>query len=388
MWNYTFQEVKGMYDKTVTYTKAKLTPKESTPEDIRQKRFKQTWDSLRDKFIDGYKLYDEKNKTPESSILRIGKDKEDVQEEIDELLNDIMHVLIDDDLLAYKSKIERIKKQIKASEIKLAEYKEARISAPNESLVYTTQVGYDLKIKNTRKEIANLKHQIIKVQNDLKKSFIAIGIEISTQQIEILLARANGDDVIQISLIMDLLKQITNQIMHLMKSSNESLTQAKRYYGMHMMSLALVVHIQQHFIDKVDNQYIPKIAHISNEAERMMDQTEDLIDSETNIYRQELYRANLKSQTLTLKVAKLYKQDLIASRAKLIQAQERAKKNLQVAYNTYSTVSLSSGLYDLIAQSQLMFNEISKIQIPNIIPFENIQIEQKYRELTTKILEE
>ncbi|MBN2825338.1 MAG: hypothetical protein JXQ76_08445 [Campylobacterales bacterium] len=381
VWDSTFKEVKSIYDKTITMT-------QKSPEDIRQKRFHQTWDTLRDKFIDGYKLYDEKTKAQESSILTIGRDKDDIQEEIDEVLNDLMKVLIDDDLLAYKTQIAKIKSKKQIKEIKLAEYKEARITAPIQSYLKRTKSGYDTKIKNTQEEIKNLNEAITSIQIALKKSFHEIGIELSSAQINTLLARANGDDIIQITLIMDILKQITNQIMQLMKSSNESLVQAKRYYGMHMMSLALVVHIQQHFIDKVDNQYIPKVIHIANEADKMIDDTQDLIDDETNLYRHQIYQSNLKSQKLTLKVAQLYKEDLINSKEKLKLAQERAKKNLQVAYNTYSTVSLSSGLYDLIAQSQLMFNEISRIQIPSIIPFENIQIEQKYKELTNKILEE
>jgi hypothetical protein len=68
------------------------------------------------------------------------------------------------------------------------------------------------------------------------------------------------------------------------------------------------------------------------------------------------------------------------------EAQEHTKKNLLLAENTFSTVSLSSGLYNLIRQSQMMFDKISRIQVPEIVPFENLQIEQKYKELTKQIL--
>jgi hypothetical protein len=74
------------------------------------------------------------------------------------------------------------------------------------------------------------------------------------------------------------------------------------------------------------------------------------------------------------------------SKARMQEAQEHTKKNLLLAENTFSTVSLSSGLYNLIRQSQMMFDKISRIQIPQIVPFENMQIEQKYKELTKQIL--
>ena len=46
---------------------------------------------------------------------------------------------------------------------------------------------------------------------------------------------------------------------------------------------------------------------------------------------------------------------------------------------------LSADLFELINESQSMFEEVSKIQVPNLVPFENFQMEQKYRELTEKL---
>jgi len=46
---------------------------------------------------------------------------------------------------------------------------------------------------------------------------------------------------------------------------------------------------------------------------------------------------------------------------------------------------LSADLFDLINESQNMFAEVSKIQVPNLVPFENLQLEQKYKELTEKL---
>jgi hypothetical protein len=69
----------------------------------------------------------------------------------------------------------------------------------------------------------------------------------------------------------------------------------------------------------------------------------------------------------------------------MIEAQKVARANLKVSKNTYETVALSADLYDLISESQEMFVEISKIQVPDIVPFENTQLQQKYKELTEKI---
>jgi hypothetical protein len=171
-----------------------------------------------------------------------------------------------------------------------------------------------------------------------------------------------------------------------MRESNEDLLQAKRYYGMHLVSLALVVHLQQQYIDRVNGVYIPKIDTIVDRAGSMMGRTEMLIDRERNQNRVAVYRSNLEAQRFTQKVAMEYREELMTSRDNMKEAQKHTQQNLLLAENTFATVSLSSGLYNLIAQSQMMFDKISQIQIPQIVPFENMQIEQKYKELTKQIL--
>lgn len=84
------------------------------------------------------------------------------------------------------------------------------------------------------------------VKQDLAKSFKEVGVEISDEQLDIILSRVDGDDFIQMYLIADLLKQITGQLLDLMNANNEELSLAKKnYYGMHLVSIQLVVYVQE-----------------------------------------------------------------------------------------------------------------------------------------------
>jgi len=181
---------------------------------------------------------------------------------------------------------------------------------------------------------------------------------------------------------METLKHITNQILELMKASKEELKQAKKYYGMHQVLLELVVYIQQQYIAKCDNVYLPKIDKMITDSEQMIENTNRLKGQEEDARRRSIYNHNLDAQTLTHKAAKLYRKDIVASRNNMIEAQKISKSNLTLSKNTYATVMLSTDLFDLITESQSMFEEVSKIQVPNLVPFENLQMEQKYRELT------
>jgi hypothetical protein len=359
--------------------------KEESDEEKRTRQFEEIWNRVRKKLVKGSELYAQKEKAPDSTLI-FGTDKEDIQEDINELLNDTIALLLNDDLMVYQEQIAKLNREIDESEIKLAEYKEERVGAPLKSMVHTTKKGYDKKIKDTQDEIDILNNRIRMTKKHLSDRFKLVGVTLTLEQIDVLLARADGHDIVQVSLVIDVIKQITEQILILMRESGEDLLQAKRYYGMHLVSLALVVYLQEQYIERVDGVYIPKIDAIVNRASRMINQTEVLLDREESSERESVYRSNLEAQKFTKMVALEYKDELMLSKARMQEAQEHTKKNLLLAENTFSTVSLSSGLYNLIRQSQMMFDKISRIQVPEIVPFENLQIEQKYKELTKQIL--
>lgn len=349
----------------------------------KKERMNKAWDNVYDDLEEGAKNIDRYNNAPESTW--IGTDKEDVQKDINKLFETIVNGLIEDDLLIYKTKMEKLKKEISNNKSDILKYREKRVGAPQKSAIYTTKSGYDSKIEETQKENVILENEIRIIKENLKKNFADIGVNLSPAQIDVLLTRVDGDDIIQISLVMETLKHVTNQILELMKASKEELTQAKKYYGMHQVLLELVVFIQQQYIDKCDNVYLPKIDKMINDSAEMMSNTQRLSAQEEDARRRAIYNNNLDAQMLTNKAAKLYRKDIVASRNNMIEAQKIAKANLTLSKNTYATVMLSADLFDLITESQNMFEEVSKIQVPNLVPFENIQMEQKYRELTESL---
>ena len=366
-------------DKTILLYKENVETHPLTKEE----RMNKAWDNVYDDLEEGAKNTDRYNNAPESTW--IGTDKEDVQKDTNKLFEMIVNGLIEDDLLIYKTKMASLKKEISDNKRDILKYREKRVGAPKSSSIYTTRTGYDEKIDETQKENIILENEIRIIKSDLKNNFKEIGVNLTAAQIEVLLTRVDGDDIIQISLVMETLKHITNQILELMKASKEELKQAKKYYGMHQVLLELVVYIQQQYIDKCDNVYLPKIDKMITDSAQMMANTKRLKDQEEDTRRRSIYNTNLDAQMLTHKAAKRYRNDIVASRDNMREAQQISKANLQLSKNTYATVLLSADLFDLITESQSMFEEVSKIQVPNLVPFENFQMEQKYRELTEKL---
>jgi len=366
-------------DKTILLYKENVENQPLTKEE----RMNKAWDNVYTDLEEGARYIDTFNNAPESTW--IGVDKEDIQKDINKLFEMIVNGLIEDDLLIYKTKMLQLRKKISRNKSDILKFREKRVGAPKSSKIYTTKFEYDEKIVETKKENTVFENEIRIIKEDLKNNFKEIGVNLSSIQIDVLLTRVDGDDIIQISLVMETLKHITNQIMLLMKESKEELTQAKKYYGMHQVLLELVVYIQQKYIDKCDNIYLPKIDKMISDSAEMMLNTKLLRGKEEDSRRRLIYNNNLDAQALTNRAAKLYKQDIISSRNNMIEAQKISKSNLTLSKNTYATVMLSADLFDLISESQSMFEEVSKIQVPELVPFENFQMEQKYRELTEKL---
>ena len=346
----------------------------------------QRWGDIKDDLSDLSTLYNKKVKAPQDRWF--GTDKDDIQEDIDKKLNDIIDTLLDNNFKEKKEEIEKLNSKIKKLQLKLLKYQENSISAPTSSTFLTTKDEYKQKIKDTKDEINILKTQVEKIKVSIKDDFSKIaGVNLTNEQMDALLSTVYGDDIIQSSYLISVIKNITKQILELMKMSNENLIKAKRYYGMHLGTVELIYLIQKKYIQKIDNIYLPKIDKIINDTNILIEQTKAKID-QNNQALSKAYQENLKNQELNLKVALLYKEQLLKYKKQIELSLNETKKNLDLAKNTYETVSISNSLYSLIDKSKNEFEKILQLQIPQIEPFKNIQMAQKFKELTNKMLKE
>jgi len=367
-----------------------LLQKESRDENLteRNKRlhkehFDTIWEDVISKLEKGLEINREMEKAPSHAIF--SEDKASLRKDFDSVLDDIINLLLDDNLLNYRKNIQNSEAQITSAERDILRYREKKIVAPMESRIKTTKAQYEEKILEARETINREKKRIAETKLAMSENFKELGIDLTPAQIDVLLSRIDGDDIIQMTLVMDVLKQITTQLLGIMQESNEELSQAKKYYGMHMVLLELVVYIQDKLVNKITYNYLPKIDQIIEHTKSMLVKTNQKISDEENLRRRNIYYQNYQSQQLTLKTALLYRQNLLNELYQVKEAMEVSRKNLDLSRNTYETVTLSSDLFKIIASSQEMMKEVMKLQIPTIIPFENIQMREKYQELTEKL---
>lgn len=365
----------------------------SESEEIRQKsqadqedeRFRDMWGDVFNQLKEGLVIIDEKKLAPDSAFL--GDDKQSLQKDLDKILDKTLVLLEGESINEYRKKIKELNQLVSKSKRNISEFREEKITAPRTHMVKTTKEGYDKKIAHENLNITDYQYESEKIKVHLKERLHDIGVDLTEQQVTTLLARVDADDIIQMSVTFDILKKITTQLMQLTQDSGEQIKQAKRYYGMHVVLLELVIYMQQKYIDMVESVYIPKIDSIIQKTINIRNNAKQQMSEDSNLKRIAVYKNNITAQELTLKTAKLYRENLKNQKNKVSSAQKVVQKDLKLSQNTYDTVEVSADLLSVLKTSRDSFDALMSLQVPQIVPFENVNMQNKYQELSSKLKE-
>lgn len=381
-WEQSIKFITDVWDDTAQV----ITGKKASPETKEKDAFfAQVWNDITPTLEKVLRLEKEHESLPQSAW--IFKDKEDSSAEINALLDEAVAILSVSSTAQTRKHIRLLEEQIQEMKQTISEYRQAKISAPVRSTWVKTVADYDAKIKELNELILRNEKRIAELKIKFGQELSEKGLEISQEQVEVLLSSVVGDDIIQSSIVYDNVKKISQQLMKLTISSKENIEISKRYYGMYTVLLKTLLHMQETFISNIDDKYLPKIEKIVAEVQELNADTRYLLRGETDKNHRKLLLANLEAQDLTLKTAALYKQHLIAQRGKMVIAMQKSAADYQVADNTYKTVRASGELINLLRSSQKSFDLLLNIQVPDLLVFQNLQMKQEFASLTKKLAE-
>ena len=356
---------------------------EKKVEDGKKEKFYEIWEESLTILNQARDIYDQIPDAPDSTW--IGTDKKSLRTDFNAVLVEVIHLLDDGSMAEYRTVIGKLYRLIEKKKDKIQEYREARIIAPKKSMVKTTKAAYDEKIQDEEIEIDEINQEIQNINLTLGIKLRDIGIDLTDEQISVLLSRVDSDDIIQMTAVFDLLKLVTDQLLELTLNSNENITHARKYYGIHVVLLETVLFIQDQYISKLDEIYLPQLRKIIKDSVELKKDTRKRISSERDKNRKAIYKKNIAAQVLTIKTAELYSDMLNDQKDKVTRARRNAKKDLDLSINTYATVQISSELLSVLKESKNDLDALMTIQVPNIVPFENIEIQQKFEELSMKL---
>jgi len=348
---------------------------------------------VRDK-IDTVRIYVDdisilkKQEVEASSFTLISKSKKDFRIEIDEVLKDIEPVLFDGEVVNYASKIRNARQQISQLKNKKVELNEDLVFAPEQgSLLKSSKNDIREEIKRVDFLISKSETLIGELEFDLKKKMSKLGIDLTREQIRVMTTRVDGDELARSFAIFDVTRQISNTLGQLMKENSFSAQTTVKYYGTYVILSEILGYSQREYIDKIKTLYLPAIAKIEDDIEASIDFAEKSLGDATSDSNKEILRSNIRSNQFSLEVVQSYRTILKSQIKSLENALDRTEEQIMVAYSTYDTAANSANLVNLISETQETFDRIMNMQVPDIIPFENTELELKFQEISDQILE-
>lgn len=353
----------------------------------RKKRAEKLFGEVMEPLTEAKQAYDRHDDLDESSWF--GEDQEDNQERIDELLDEAIEVLGVSEIETTRAELRQLDKEIAALEKQVIEAREARLGAPLaeelnklEKTYKTSREEYDERIAEAEAEISERKHRIAELELDFVEGMRGIGLDIDLEGARSLLSTVNGDDFVEMCVVFDNVRGITEQLEALTNESGESLDAAKRYYGSYVVLIKMMDRIQKDFVRRTRQEMLPKLAEYETKAQEI------IRDAERNLKKggnPEIAQQNIRSNELTIEATQFYAEYLRSQAREIEQRNAELQITLRDAENTYDTVSLSSQVAAIMKEGQRNFAALLKLELPALRGFENAELKAEFERLTREM---
>jgi hypothetical protein len=316
--------------------------------------------------------------------------REDREKRIRDLLDSALGIVTDVPVVELQKKIESLRKNIRDLDDRIVRLREKQLVAPKDGMLpgYVTDTVDSLAkdIDDTKKRIELNRAEIGSTKREVQEALKKSGIELSQQQIDLLLDSVLSGDVVRLVAVFNSAKIIDSQLGKLMTASGENAGAARKYFAMHAALFAMLVHAQDLLIAKIDKQYLPKLTRIDADIRAARAKTNELLRMENREDQKRALEGNRDSQRLAEEAAKGYRRYLLQQREQIAKARQRATHDLRIADNTFETVEASFQLRNLMRDSAASFEAIQKLEAPTFDQiFKNEELRREFENLTRKL---
>ncbi len=316
--------------------------------------------------------------------------KEEREAEVRELLDSALAIVTDAPILQMQDNIRKQRERIAEAKDRLATLRERRLAAPVSGimpgLLTDTQDSIDKSMAKLQDDIKSREADIVQTRENIGKSLSAAGIDLSKDQLDLLLDSVLGGDLLKLVTAFEVSKVADERLAVLVRQSGEDVKAARRYFAMHAALFAMLVEAQELLIEKIDHVYLMRLNEIMSNLNKTGTDTKRLLQAQTREDQKKVLEANLKAQEVSQKVSSLYKDYLQNQRKLLAQAREKTLFDLRVADNTYETVEESFQLKVLMDEAKTSFDALHRLDTPGFEQiFRNENMKKEFETLTQRL---
>jgi hypothetical protein len=322
---------------------------------------------------------------PENSLNPFISTQNDYDAEISALLDKILKALSDDDLIDMKNKINRLKSDNTKSEMFISDLTIRKIESPVSKQWYevhkTTKNEIDQQILNKREEIEENTNLIQSLQDEIKarlKNEPSLK-NISSEQLDSLFSTVMADSSLELIVVLKNIIGLIDVLKNNLLDSGENIHIAQKYYSIYYFMTEAYVRQHDIVLNRYEQVYEAALLTIINENKKLMAQTKQLPTQAGN------YGANYRAQQITDRTAELYLRYLREQRREMEKSRAKAMEMAALAENTYKTVNIAQQLGQVMQENQQEYEQLLSLQIPELINFENKEMEQELLKLTERL---
>ncbi len=346
------------------------------------------WDKLHDELDEALTLINEQRDAPDASWMPFKEDKGSLEEDLEALLEEVIEILNLSDLTDIKQEIRAAQRNVRDYRKRISKLQTEKLMAPAEVSrwkVWKKDIAdYEQKISDYREAVDENRARVETLKRQFLEKISSIGISLTGDQIDTLIYSVTGDDDVEMIAVFDNIKILTDRLRELTRESRHNIETARRYYGMHVVLLKTLLFLQGTYIERIEKDHLPALEAIAGENQALMAQTEALLEDCAPQHREQ-YIANLEAQRLTDKTADLYMRYLRGNQERVETSRAKILKEYQVAENTYHTVSTAYALIAVMRSADRFFNALSALQTPELLTFDNREMREEFRKLTSKM---
>ena len=349
-----------------------------------QEYYESISDDIQSELDNAREVYANIDKAPTSSLFG---SKESFDDDLNAIFSDILDDLNDNRLEDFRDDIESAMENINNLNVEIKEYQEEQKSAPKESYIETTIDGYSKKIKDLEYEIKLSTNDIKNNNHSIRNYLFVLGIRVNSKKMNMLLLRADRDDIVDMALIMNMLKKESQNLRKEIYSSELTIDDTKKYYDISRILFKFIIY-KKNIYDKHLDNYIEFLDNNVENNQVVYKRSLKEMREEKNKIRLRTYKKNIKILKIFRQASLRYKSDLLKQKKRLRQIEYISMRNLKMLQNSFDVLSHSSESIKPIVNIEKEFDKIIKRYLIIVEKFKSNDVKRKYIELTHQILDD
>jgi len=344
--------------------------------------FQANWEDIQEQLNQAIEKYIEIDEAGEPSFF--WDKKASLWDELEAIFDEIIEDMKDGRIDEHQERMDEIKEIIQEDVVQIQAYEVDMKTAPKESYLSTTVLGYKEKIKALEEEIKIETKNIKYIEEQIHAYYYNLGVLLSQEEFQLLKNRIDFDFLYEAAIVMNMLQKAMGKVKKETMEHKYQLDKTLYYYNTSRIVFEFILYLQKRHQEMIDDKYIPNLNALLEQ--KINAYKEDTVKSKQAQEDRELYTDSLKAQKIFIETTKLYKKDILKQRKALWRVRLVTAKHLELTRNRYMRSKETSESLRPKRDMQKILDSVIRYYFDDIgSDVEDAKQKEKYQEITRQL---